>query len=525
MKKTLLTTSLLLVAVGAMAQNDKSKKVESKYLSLPAYDVSAIDPASIRVEFAMGDGKFGTEKLKDTKSKCVPKGGSLKDVIEITAYHYEIPYTQAESYIVAKSGDGTVVYAAKASEAGQSSIRFGYDEKMKQSMCEYWISDQLKKDFAKKGASFKNSEHNKYVNNTFNDAFETTKANVSLSYFTEEFDVYTAKGKVYNYDDLDKAQEKALAAYESIKKNGLNDNDLARLKEATEVWEKELGSLDMEDKKARISEKIGKGLHENCVYAYFYMFEFDKAKEHAEAFKKMFGNFSNNRTQAMDEIIKRVYFQKIAAEKNKAILGDIAGLHAKASGAKSQLVSNKLGADQVERLKSEYHGYLGSQAVAVNQELKKDEEEKIASGELNPYQKYYMPTMVGGEGILINMPPSAISGVPELTEFPKEICEFTDAKQVIILKNKIETIPADIAKMTNLEKLDLSGNQLKALPAEIGQLSNLKTLKLSNNPLESLPAELANCTNLKSLVIKGTKLSGDQISEIQRNLPDCKIKN
>jgi hypothetical protein len=525
MKRTLLFGTLLLVAGGAIAQTDKSKKVETKYLSLPAYDVSAIDPSSISIEFAMGDGQFGTEKLKDTKSKCVPKGGGLKDVVEVTAYHYEIPYTQAESYIVAKSNDGTVVYADKASEAGQSTIKFGYDEKMKQSMCEYWMSDKLKKDFAKQGAAYKTKAHNNYVQSTFDKAFATAMANVSLSYMSEEFEVYTAKGKD-DYTDLDNAQEKAISAYESIQKNGVNDKDFASLKEAIAVWEKELESLDAEDKKARINEKIAKGLHENCVYAYLYMFDFDNAKKHAESFKKLFGNFSNNRTNAMDEIIKRIYLQSVAAGKNKAILNDLAGLHAKASGSGSNgLMSQKLGADQVERLKSEFMGYRGSQAMAVNAELKKDEEEKIASGELNPYQKYYVEAMAGGAGIMMNMPPSVLSGIPELTEFPKEICEFTDAKQVIILNNKIESVPADIAKMTELKKLDLSGNQLKTLPAEIGQLENLQTLKLSKNPIESLPAELGNCKNLKSLVIKGTKLSGDQIAELQKMLPDCKIKS
>lgn len=525
MKKTLLTSMLLLVAIHGMAQNDKSKKVESKFLTLPSYDVSTIDPNTIQIEFAMGNGDFGAEKMKETKSKCVPKGGGIKDIIEVTAYHYEIPYTHPESYIVAKSSDGTVVYAAKASESGQSIVRFGYDEKMKQSKCEYWISDQLKKDFAKQGTSFKTTEHNNYISSTFNDAMAIAMEKVSLSYTTEVFEVYAAKGKSYDYTELEQAQEKAMAAYESIYKNGLNDNDLNKLKEAIEVWEKELSTLDTDDKKARITESIGKGLHENCVRAYLYMYDFDNAKKHAEEFKALFGNFSNNRTQAMDDVVKRIYLQKVAAEKNKTILGDISGLNAKASASKNQLASTKLGADQVERLKSEYHSYLGNQALEVNQELKKEEEEKIASGELNPYQKYYMPTMVGGEGIVMNLPPSALSGIPELTEFPKEICEFTEVKQVIILKNKIASIPADIAKMTSLKKLDLTGNQLTTLPPEIGELSNLETLKLGNNPIESIPKEIANCTNLKSLVIKGSKLSGDQIDELTRMLPDCKIKN
>ena len=110
-------------------------------MSLPSYDVAVTSPSSIGIEFAMRDVSYGTEKLTDTKSKCVPKGGGLKDVIEVTAYHYVVPQTLPESYIVAKSTDGTIVYAAKSSETSTSSVRFGYDDKMKQSLCENWQAE------------------------------------------------------------------------------------------------------------------------------------------------------------------------------------------------------------------------------------------------------------------------------------------------------------------------------------------------------------------------------------------------
>jgi len=233
---------------------------------------------------------------------------------------------------------------------------------------------------------------------------------------------------------------------------------------------------------------------------------------------------STTRSQNFENVANRIRLQSAAAAKNKASLNDIAGLHAKASGTKSNLVAKILGSENVDRLKADYNTLQSTQYMAVVEENKKEEEAAIASGELNPYQKYYLTALAGGEGVVMNLPPSALSGIPELTEFPKEICEFTEAKQVMILKNKIESIPADISKMTNLKKLDLSGNQLTALPAEIGTLANLETLKLNNNPLESLPAELSNCSNLKSLSLKGTKVPADQVNALQAKLPNCKIK-
>jgi hypothetical protein len=524
MIKPLLSMSLMIVTVAVVAQNDRSKKVKTQYLSLPAYDISANSPSSISIDFAIKDGSFGTEKLKDTKSKCMPKGGGLKDIVELTAYHYEVPFTTPESYMVARSTDGTVVYAEKSSESSQSSVRFGYDDKMNQSKCEYWVADNLKKDFASQSASFKVGEQKSFEDRIFNESYARTLNNVSMTYVPQEIEVYSAKGKDFDYAELDGAFDKAMAAYESIGKNGVNTKDFEALKEAIMVWEKELATMDTEDSKARINKSIGKGLHENCAYAYAEILDFDNAKKHAAAFDKLFGNTSTPRTQNFEFVSKRILIQSTAASKNETSLKDVEGLNKMASATKSNLTTNKLGSAGFEKLKSDFNAMQSSQYMAVKEELKKDEEAAIASGELNPYQKYYLTAVAGGEGVIINLPPSVLSGVPVLTEFPKEICAFTDAKQVMILKNSIASIPADIAKMTNLKKLDLTGNKLTSLPAEMGQLSNLETLKLNNNPLESLPAELANCKNLKTLTLKGTKVPASQIADLQAKLPNCKIK-
>lgn len=524
MIKSILSTGLILLSLAASAQSDKFKKVKTQYISLPSYDVSVTSPSSIGIEFAMREASFGTAKLKDTKSKCVPKGGGLKDIIEVTAYHYVVPQTLPESYIVAKSSNGTIVYAAKASKTMESSARFGWDSQMSQSLCEYWQVDRLKKNWASKATSFKATETKTYEDRIYKEAYDKAVNSVSMNYVGQEFKVFSAKGKAFDYADLDAAFEKAMEAYKSIGKEGYNDKNLAALKEAIVVWEKELASADLENKKARINKKISKGLEENCARAYFHVMDYENAKKHAAAFGKLFGNMSTTRSQGFELVANRIRLQSSAAAKNQASLGDIAGLHAKASAPKGGLAGKKLESTNVDRLKADYNTMQSEQYMEVVEEHKKDEEAAIASGELNPYQKYYLNAVAGGEGIIMNLPPSSFSGTPELTEFPKEICEFTEAKQVMILKNKIASIPPEISKMTSLEKLDLSGNKLTALPPEIGMLANLKTLKLNNNPLESLPAELSNCTKLKTLSLKGTKVPADQVKALQAKLPNCKIK-
>lgn len=525
MNKIILSTSLIMLSFAALSQSDKASKVNTKYLRLPSYDVEAINPSSIKLEFAMGDISYGSVKLKDTKSKCVPKGGGLKDIFELTSYHYEVPQSLPESYIVAKSEDGTVVYAEKSSLSTESSTRFGYDEKMKQSLCEYWQADILKKDWASKASDFKIAESKKYMDRIFSEASEKAISNTSMNYVYQEFEVYTAKGKSFDYTDLDFAFEKATTAYEGIYQNGYNDKDFEFLKEAIVIWEKELSTLNLDDKKSRINKKIAKGLEENCTRAYFHLMDYENAKKHAKSFQDLFGNLTTNRTTNFKLVENLITKQGIAADKNVSIIADLVTLHEMASAPKDNLVSSNLGSANLSVVKGGFDAFMTTQSNSAIQSSKNDEEEAIANGELNPYQKYYITAMAGGEGIMMNLPPSALSGIPELTEFPIEICQYTEAKQVMILRNEISSIPADISKMVNLRKLDLSNNKLVLLPTEIGLLQNLEVLKLTNNPLEAIPAELSNCTNLKTLVLKGTKVPEEQIKELQAKLPNCKIKS
>ena len=515
--KLLLLLLLFAITTNVQAQKDKSKDVKTKYLSVPAYDLSAVDGSAITAEFSTGNAAFGTEKLKDTKSTCVPKGGGLKDAIEVTTYYYEIPVTYAESYLVAKDPSGNIVYASQVSKSDQGVIKFGFNK------CEYWISDKMKKDWASKGSSFKSGEFKKYEDEMYKRAIGEARSNVYLSYIEENFAVYGAKGKAFDYAELDAAFDKALTAYKNIAKAGPNESDFKLLNECISVWEKELETVNSDDKKARISKTIAKGLHENCVRAYMYMYNSEKAVKHGRSFKKLFGNFSSNRTNAIDFLMKRIEIQKIAVDKNKALVGDISGLSAKANTDNKVVKVLKLNSSNFSRLKAEHFKFRGTQHSEVMDERKKEEEDAIADGSLNPYQKYVMDA-AGGPVLLMTMAPSALTGFPELKELPVEMCNLEGLTQLVIMNNKIETVPSEIGNLTDLTKLDLTGNNISSIPPEIGKLTKLKTLRLGKNPIESLPEEIANCKNLKSINLKGCKLSAAAQQDLASWLPNCKIK-
>ncbi len=516
--KILFTILTVAITLNVIAQKSKSKEVKTKYLSLPSYDISQTEPSTIVAEFAMGVASFGTQKLKDTKSTCVPKNGGIKDAVEVTTYYFEIPVTYPESYLIAKSPSGKIVYASEVSKIKKDVAKFGFNK------CEYWVSAKLKKDWTSKGTSFKFSVNKKYETGIYNKAIAEAKANVYLSYLAQEFKVYTAKGKNFDYTDLESALEKAQMAYKNIAKAGPNQNDFKLLQECITVWEKELAGTDTENKKSRINKNIAKGLHENCARAYSYMYNFDKAIQHGNSFKKLFGNMHTPRTDMIDALLINMEMQKIAAEKNKSLMTDISALNATAKiSSKNAVKVLKLKSTDFPRLKKDYMLFKGSQFSDIKESREKEEEAAIASGELNPYQKY-VTQIASGPAILMTMAPSPLTGFPELSELPKEMCAIEGLIQIMILNNKIESIPAEIGNMSELQKLDLSGNKISSIPKEIGNLSNLKTLKLNKNPIESIPKEIANCKNLKNLSLKGSKLSSDNQNELIKLLPNCKIK-
>ena len=524
MKKIIFTTSLILAFGITFGQSDKSKKVKSKYINFPSYNVSENFTSDLTVSFASSDIKIEQKKLKDTKSKCVQKGKSIKEgALVVTAYHYEIPYTSPEYYVVAKSADDKIVYAFKENQNADGKIRFGYDYKMEQSLCEYWQLDALKKDWENQQEKYLTGQKSKIHKKQFGNAADNAKNDILIKYVNQEFSVYTAKGKGFDYSRLDLAFDNALKAYNGIRENGYNQNDLSMLKECVSIWEKELKEVNLDDKKARINKSIAKGLEENCAIAYFYLMDYENATIHSSNFNKLFGNMGTTRLANFKLFSQTVTSQSICAAKNEELVNDLAKLK-EVMDKNYEIQINDLGISYLDSLKSDYNKYVKDGNAAYLENMKQQEADLIEKGELNPYQKYYMTAMAGGEGIMMNMAPSQLSGIPELKEFPKEICLFTEAKQVMILNNKIESIPSEIANMSSLRKLDLTGNNISELPAEIGSLENLEVLKLGKNPLVSLPKELNNCTKLKSLNLKGTKVPESQIKEFQKVLPNCKIK-
>lgn len=520
MKNIYLSLGLCLGVLGAAnAQKLTGKEIDSRYIQLPAYDLSQVDPMTITAEFACGDHVFGKEQVGDYESICKPKGGTLKDAVKITTYHYVVSTTQPESFLIAKDASGNILFGAQLSSNGPSTAKFGYDK------CEYWIADKMKKDYESGKTGFQNSTNSNFAGERYKEAMNLAFNNVFISYVEESFELNKAKGKGFDYSDLDGAYDKAAAAYASYKTKGPNQADMDALQGAIDVWKKALEEADLENKKSRINKPIARGLHENIANAYMYMYKMDDALKHAREVLKLWGNTTTNRTTAWKARVEIIEAREIAAQSNAGIISDHAALIAKADASKSNKISvQKHGADQVPRIKQDFSKYQ-TEVLKADMDARKEEyDAAVASGDVNKYDKYCTAT-AGGKVLNLTQTMAKMQGDADITEFPTEVCAMgEDLKQANITGFSFTNVAPCIGQLTNCTRLSLANTKVESIPAEIGQMSSLKTLVLTNCPITTLPEEIKNCSELKTLNLKGTKLSSDEQKKVQGWLPDCKIK-
>ncbi|MCG8581639.1 MAG: hypothetical protein MI866_17065 [Bacteroidales bacterium] len=144
------------------------------------------------------------------------------------------------------------------------------------SATEDWKKDEF-------GETVKRSEIDKKIK-----TFEKNSAESSLysakyflankfAYATEQrnFELGYAKGKSYDYSQLTKAYETSFEIFENALTK--ENPDLSGLKDAIEIWESELKTVDYTNKKARISTQIAVGLYFNIIESSIWLNDFDKA--------------------------------------------------------------------------------------------------------------------------------------------------------------------------------------------------------------------------------------------------------
>ncbi len=87
----------------------------------------------------------------------------------------------------------------------------------------------------------------------------------------------------------------------------------------------------------------------------------------------------------------------------------------------------------------------------------------------------------------------------------------------------LTSLPSAVAGFPNLKILEVYNNGISSLPASVSKLTKLESLQVQDNPLNTLQPVIASLTSLKELGLEKTKLTENEINQIQKSLPECKI--
>jgi len=98
----------------------------------------------------------------------------------------------------------------------------------------------------------------------------------------DTLNIYSGKGKLYDYTELDAAMELMKLTTKDI---GLKKEDTVSTKKnllsLIEIWKKEIATADLTNPEARISMEVYRGLQYNIASAYYFLKDFHQASMHA----------------------------------------------------------------------------------------------------------------------------------------------------------------------------------------------------------------------------------------------------
>ena len=492
MKPLLLLIGILCIGTNLMnAQSVKMNQTKSNFIEYPKIPLDGNSQKDLQVSFYSEDAIVGNKEMKEVEATCVPKGGSLKDVVTLKTFYYQIDYTSPNSIVKITNTAGKTVYMEQVASSTAAIYKYGHKK------CEHFVSTQLKKNYEKDKAGLNNIINQEAKDNNF----EIAKKFINnAAFFVQAEDmvkIASAKGGGYDYTALDAAQKSALEAFKSIKKKGMSDAAKGLLEQAMATWIKELEESNLDDKKARINKRISLHLYQNIAWAQMYLLNFEEARKAIqEAIKLTNQNMSSNVTEARQALKNLIYERSRAYEWNKNMAVDL---------SRTNLNIDRRPSNEYTAAKSELAGFKG---VGMIEQAKAEEEDTHDPTE-NPYLSQIQYTTTQGHILILPQTAMTATSMEALLSGKKP--------------EKLKEFPMEITELTQLNQLILKDNELSSIPDEIGKLTDLKRLDLSNNQLTDLPETLGNCKNLKKLLIKGNKIPAARAAAIQELLPKTKI--
>lgn len=94
---------------------------------------------------------------------------------------------------------------------------------------------------------------------------------------------------------------------------------------------------------------------------------------------------------------------------------------------------------------------------------------------------------------------------------------------IINFRKNVNKVPKSISNFPKLTLLALYNNNITNLPEELGSFSSLETLYVDMNPITTLTPNINPLNKLGTLGLANTKISDDELKNIKKQLPNCKI--
>ena len=232
------------------------EEVANKYIKVDGFERS-LDDAEFVVEIILSgfteEGKFEKDK-------------------EGQAFHYAVMYKCPVSVRVYDK-EGKEYLNKVIDNADLSKITATHSSSI--ALKNYWKKNgtSFMKKLQKEAYDNALKKTAKYINDTF--GYQQKSRTVKF---------YTGKAKKLTYPKLDQAIEITRRALIEFG-DGSSQDMLTQLNEAIVIWKSVLQEKNLNDKKARVNQKVSSGIYWNCILTYAILNDFDKGKDYLTELK------------------------------------------------------------------------------------------------------------------------------------------------------------------------------------------------------------------------------------------------
>ncbi|MDI1234837.1 MAG: hypothetical protein PSX81_11185 [bacterium] len=236
-----------------------TKLLANSYLKLDGYtkgETNALVGKVTLYEFEKMDPLQKSKEVSYYDSK-------LGQTVKKTEYYYETQYKRAAELVL--EYNGTVLYNGIFENSNEFKTITSTSQPNMLNLEKQTVGDML-------------TEINEFIN-----------ANCGISQIETKHVVNFVKNKSEEYDDLEKAKNYAISGYTANKYGTVNQD----LMDAIDIWKKAIDEADVENKKARIDEKVLRAILTNAIEAATVVNDIQTA----EACLKTFEGLKNNNSE------------------------------------------------------------------------------------------------------------------------------------------------------------------------------------------------------------------------------------